>query len=87
MATLQLRLEDDLRQAASRVAKGMGMDISTAVRMFLTQMVLENGMPFLPTNDPFHSAANREALNRSLQQLNSGQVVVRTMEEPDGRVM
>ncbi|MBR5734651.1 MAG: type II toxin-antitoxin system RelB/DinJ family antitoxin, partial [Desulfovibrionaceae bacterium] len=27
----------------------MGLDLSAAIRMFLTQMVKENGLPFIPT--------------------------------------
>jgi DNA-damage-inducible protein J len=81
MATLQIRLDDSLQARAKEVASGMGLDLSTAVRIFLTQMVTENGLPFQPHTDPFYSSANRTALKRSLAQLNEGRIVTKTLEE------
>ena len=81
MATLQIRIDDMLRQRASDTALAMGMDLSTAIRMFLTQMVKENALPFHPTNDPFYSVSNREALHRSLHQMQTGNSVTVTLEQ------
>ena len=84
MTTLQIRLDNDLRNEAVAVAQGMGIDLSSAIRMFLAQMVKENGMPFRPTNDPFFSPSNRKALNRSMNQLNEGRIVSRSLEDLEG---
>lgn len=81
MTTLQIRLEDELRENAAAVAKGMGIDFSSAIRMFLAQMVRENGMPFRPTNDPFHSPSNMRALSHSLHQLQAEETVTKSLEE------
>jgi len=40
------------------------MDLTTAVRMFLKQMVMQNGLPFRPEIDPFFSPRNQETLKR-----------------------
>ena len=45
MTTLQIRIDETLREKAAATAHGMGLDLSTAVRMFLAQMVKENGLP------------------------------------------
>ena len=45
--------------------------LSTAVRLFLTQMVRENGLPFRPTADPFFSVKNQEHLARVVADLNN----------------
>lgn len=81
MATMQIRIDDTLRQEAALVAQGMGIDLSAAIRLFLAQMVKENGLPFRPTNDPFYSAGNRAALRRSIEQLENGHTVVKSLEE------
>ncbi|MBQ4133347.1 MAG: type II toxin-antitoxin system RelB/DinJ family antitoxin [Desulfovibrionaceae bacterium] len=81
MANLQVKIDDQLRIDAHNVASSLGLDLATAVRMFLKQMVRENGLPFRPTNDPFYSAENHEALRRSAAQMNEGQVVVKTLDE------
>lgn len=51
MATtlLQVRIDDSLKDEAARVFEGLGIDTSTAVRMFLKRAVLENGIPFRMT--------------------------------------
>ena len=81
MATMQIRIDDTLRQEAALVAQVMGIDLSSAIRMFLTQMVKENGLPFLPSNDLFYSSGNRAALRRSLEQLEAGHTVTKTLDE------
>ena len=81
MATLQIRIDETLRQQASATAQEMGLDLSSAIRMFLTQMVKENGLPFRPTNDPFYSASNRAALRSSLRQMEAGNTVSVSMEQ------
>ena len=46
MAVLQVRIDDDLKNQASVIFNGLGMDLSTAIRMFLKKAVLERGIPF-----------------------------------------
>ena len=81
MATLQIRIDDTLRRQAAETAQEMGLDLSSAIRMFLTQMVKENGLPFRPVNDSFYSAPNRAALRRSLRQMEAGDTVTVSMEQ------
>lgn len=81
MANIQIRVDDTLRAQAQAVANSMGMDLPSAVRIFLTQMVRENGMPFRPTGDPFYSARNQEALLRSATQIGAGHAVTKTLDE------
>ena len=46
---LQVRVEDSLKDDAARVFESLGIDTSTAVRMFLKRAVMENGIPFRMT--------------------------------------
>ena len=48
MATslLQVRVDESLKSEASTIYENLGIDLSTAVRMFLKRSVLENGIPF-----------------------------------------
>ena len=51
MATslLQVRVDDSLKDEAAQVFENLGIDISTAVRMFLKRALMENGIPFRMT--------------------------------------
>ena len=46
MAVLQIRIDDELKKQASMLFDELGLDLSTAVRMFLKKAVLEKGLPF-----------------------------------------
>lgn len=48
MATslVQVRIDDDLKNQASEIYEALGIDLSTAVRMFLKRSVMVNGIPF-----------------------------------------
>jgi DNA-damage-inducible protein J len=81
MANLQIRLDDSLKDQAQAVVQDMGLDLSAAVRIFLAQVVKENGLPFRPTNEPFYSVKNQEALRRSAAQIEAGQMVIKSLDE------
>jgi len=84
MANVQVRVDESLRAQAQSVAASMGLDLASAVRLFLTQMVRENGLPFRPVADPFYSMRNQAGLEKSVAQLNAGQTVVKTLAELEG---
>ena len=72
MANLQIRIDENLRAQAQSVAMSMGLDLPSAVRLFLTQMVRENGLPFRPQAEPFYSARNQSHLIQVINDLNDG---------------
>lgn len=51
MATsvMQVRVDDDLRAQAAAVYEELGIDLPTAIRMFLKRSVAVNGVPFSMT--------------------------------------
>ncbi len=44
---LQLRVDDELKQKASDVYSQLGLDLPSAIRIFLTRSVQVNGFPFV----------------------------------------
>ena len=46
---LQVRVDNSLKDKATQVFENLGIDISTAVRMFLKRSVMDNGIPFRMT--------------------------------------
>ena len=45
-STVQVRVDDDLKAKATAIYDELGMDLSTAVRLFLKRSVMVNGVPF-----------------------------------------
>lgn len=70
MANLQVRVNDELKSQADMLFTSLGLDTSTAVRIFLTAAVENNGLPFevkhvLPENmrQAVYDTRNRVDLN------------------------
>lgn len=43
---LQIRVDEDLKNNANMVLEDIGLDLSTAIRMFLNKTVAVSGLPF-----------------------------------------
>ncbi len=52
MSTLSIRIEEKTKKEASETLAALGLDISSAVKMFLNQVVIEQGIPFKPSRTP-----------------------------------
>jgi len=44
--TIQLRVDDELKIKSDKLFKELGTDTTSAIRIFLTQAVANNGFPF-----------------------------------------
>jgi len=66
MATslIQVRVEDSLKDEAAQVFEKLGIDTSTAVRMFLKRSIMENGIPFRMTlpKEPYRAEKGYRAM-------------------------
>ena len=45
-ATIQVRVDEELKTKSDELFRDLGTDTTTAIRMFLTQAVANNGFPF-----------------------------------------
>ena len=61
-STLQIRIDDNLKEQASALFERLGLDLPTAVRIFLKKAVSENGVPFYLKDTPRISTMGLEAL-------------------------
>lgn len=61
MNTINIRVEEKTKAAAHKTLASLGLDMSTAVKLFLNQVVIENGLPFTPTQNTEHIRAKWDA--------------------------
>ena len=59
MARLNLRVDEDLKEEATQLFKELGMDMTTAISIFLYQSVREQRIPFIPSKEPIESVLAR----------------------------
>ena len=82
MANINIRIDDQLKKDAQAIYKSLGMDLSTAVNVFLRQSVRMQSLPFQPSLDPFWSESNRAYLKKAIAEMEDGKnTIVKTMEE------
>ena len=46
MGVLQVRIDDELKWQSEEILNEIGIDLSTAVRVFLKKVIMERGIPF-----------------------------------------
>ncbi|MDR1633878.1 MAG: type II toxin-antitoxin system RelB/DinJ family antitoxin [Bifidobacteriaceae bacterium] len=73
--TVTVRVDEATKAAASRVVEGLGLDLSSAIRVFLRQIVLRNAVPvdLSYPDDPFYSPENMARLRESTAQAERGE--------------
>lgn len=52
MTTINIRIDEKLKKEAAKTLASLGMDTSSAIKMFLAQVVEHKGLPFRPTRNP-----------------------------------
>ena len=83
MAIVQFRVDDKLKEQASIIFENLGIDLSTALRMFLKRTVLNNGIPFpmkLEGKD-YDGSKGVEILNRMQKKCEENGISNMTLEE------
>ena len=51
MTTLNIRIDEKLKKEASKALAFLGMDTSTAVKIFLNQVIADQALPFTPSRN------------------------------------
>ena len=81
MTQVSFRIDEQVKTDAEKALKAMGLNLSTAITIFLTKVGREQRIPFEITADPFYSESNMEYIKRSIKQFEEGKIVSKTMEE------
>jgi len=83
-ATISIRIDKNLKDEFDNICDNFGMNISTAMTIFAKKVVSERKIPFEITENAehgFYSEQNMFYLKKSIQELERGEVIVKTIEE------
>ena len=78
---VNIRMDENLKKYFDNVCSELGMSMTTAITIFAKKMSREHRIPFEVSADPFYSESNMKAMAESLNQLKSGKVIIKTMDE------
>ena len=72
-SVIQFRVDDELKAQASAVCDKLGIDLPTALRIFMKRTVLVNGIPFsmtLPKDEQSDLARKNGTADMTLEEIN-----------------
>jgi DNA-damage-inducible protein J len=79
-ATINIRTDRELKTQAQTLFNMLGIDMTTAVNMFLRQAVINKSIPF-EVCDPFFNEKNQKRLARSIADAQAGKLTVHELIE------
>ena len=84
-STIQIRVDDDLKQKSDVLFRELGTDTTSAVRIFLTQAVAHNGFPFeirKTSANPYAAMSEQDILQKlERSRTHASQGMVRDADE------
>ena len=80
MTQVNFRIEDDIKANPESALKEMGLNMSTAITMFLVKVGRERRIPFEINADPFYSSENMAELKRRVESVKNGTSVLKEHE-------
>lgn len=49
--TMNIRIDEDVKKEAEELFESLGLNLTTAVNVFMRQAIKSNGIPFMITNN------------------------------------
>jgi len=86
---IQVKIDKELKEQADRLFNELGLDTTTAIRIFLKQAINKDGLPFSirrkkrDYDAEFYNEKNVKELRRRIDELDSGKVkaITKTIAE------
>lgn len=80
---INIRMNEELKKKAEKLFSELGMNMTTAINIFVKQAVYDRGIPFkIYRNDDFFNSYNQYILRESIEELNDKRGQVHELE-PD----
>ena len=74
---VNFRLDEEDKKGMEEICHELGMSMSTAFTIFAKKMRREKRIPFDVSIDPFYSESNVSYLKKILEEIDSGQVILK----------
>ena len=72
MGQISMRIDDNVKKKAEIACEALGMNMTTAINIYLVKLGNEMRIPFDVSVEPFYNPSNQKVLEASIQQLESG---------------
>lgn len=83
-ANINVRMDENLKHDMEDLCQRLGMNLTTAITVFFKKAVLEQGLPFQVSTDPFYSESNQARIREAVSRLDAGMGTEHELIEADG---
>jgi DNA-damage-inducible protein J len=81
---VNIRMDEETKKQAERLFADLGLNMTTAINVFVKQCLNNNGLPFeVVRKDAFYNSFNIDVLNQSVAQLESEHGIVHELIEAE----
>lgn len=82
--TISFRTDSATKEEVRKLYSDLGLDLSTALNMFLKQSLVDNGLPFTPHREnPLNAQARHEAEERKGRTFDSVEALMADLTDAD----
>lgn len=78
MSTIQIRIDDKIKKSAKKILDEVGMDMSSAIKIYLKQIVISKGIPFQSLTANGLLLKEEAAILKASQEAKNGKNVTRS---------
>lgn len=71
-ANVNIRMDEGLKHDMENLCQKLGMNLTTAVTVFFKKAIMEQGIPFRVSADPFYEESNQARIREAIARLNAG---------------
>lgn len=79
MTTVQVRVDEQTKKASSKILEDLGLDISSAVKVYLKQIIATKGIPFPILTRNGMTAQREQEIQEASHEAKRGKQVSRAM--------
>jgi len=83
MTNIQIRIDEKEKLAAKKIFDKLGLDMSSAIKLFLRQTALRKGLPFLLTTENGFTPEEEAEIIKASAEARKGKNVSRGMKDKE----
>jgi DNA-damage-inducible protein J len=85
-SNLNIRIDEDVKKQSEELFADLGMNMTTAINVFLRQSIRKRGIPFEISafSDGFYNEFNQKRLDKAIADLKAGKGKQHELIEADG---
>lgn len=83
MANIQIRINEKEKREAKKIFEKVGLDMSSAIKLFIRQTTLRKGIPFLLTTENGLSLEEEDSIIRAAKEASKGKNITKAMNSDE----